>query len=712
MMKVILALLLGVLAVSAQSSQTGITSIANDTRQLTFGYKASNVGTNNVFSDGSGIVFRANPYGAVTGLYYVSTDSDSDLNVKRISQEFVALNGNVVRHVLSPNDAWVVYYGQQINYVDAPRVFFSVPSRGGTIEKVSGVVPYSTANNGNSIIFKPDSSRISWYANIQPSRSTNVNAQDIYTNTQDGKNLVRLNPDLMQNVTETRNKAANLATCFGGATANDEGVIFKANPGKKGLDDQLNLYYVNWDGSNLVQMSPSNSETTNPNTARYTSSLSASNVCGKWSADKQYIVYTSDELVQNQFDLFSFNRDTKVRKKINLKVDDGRDVFQTQYKITADSKNVVYAVQDAGSSNIGLYSTDIAGVQNVKLNTGLTSSSNFKVSSDSKWVIYTVDVGATKELYASKIGVEGNRIKISPNTVAGTVGVVSEFNFVTGTGNATNMVVYRMNTNVDGTLDLYVAALPAVDAPTGSNGASIARLTSGLTSPGVNGGFGGSTGYKVSSDNKYLVFRARITALNPAPGSIIQYSVFKVPVDGSAGQVLLAPKSFSNGLQTASTFLLSSLNSGYVVTRVTDGSVTNSDKVYSVTLGEEVEQLRDLTPVRSDGLLFASSSLASYEVHPNQNQIIYRASFPEPAETAPGFWSISINGGDLVKISFDGQDAKTQGPTASKTFLPDGNILYTGNIILTSITDYIRNRSPASYVAPALCLIAATLMMF
>lgn len=692
------------------SAQAAITSIANDTKQLTYGFRVNTLF--GVLTNQNGIVFTANPLGSVNRLYYVPMSADKEGQVRRISQENVAEGtgfGGIAGFRISPNDGWVVFYGAQTTYVGAPTVIFSVSPTGGAIEKISGVVPQSNSVNTGSIIFQPNSRWVSWYSSVRPASSGY--AQDIFSNVQSGGSHRRISPDLRQNSTLVLTKRSVRSECDG--LYPNEGQIILANPGNAGVDDPLNLYIAAWDGSSLIQMSPAAG-----NVARFTG-LSSSN-CGRWSPDRKYVVYTADEIVVDQKDLFSFNVDTKVRKKINIATAAGNDVTSSMFKITPDSKNVVYTSRDAGTGDISLYSIDIAGATNVKLNGLLSSSSNFKISSDSKWVIYTVTVTGTPnslELYASQIGVSGHKIKISPNTVASTTGVVSgAFDYAYPSGlNSSNFVLFKTTTNIDGTQDLYAAALPKVDAATGSNGATIVKLSSGMLTPGVPGSFNSNSGYQLSSDSKWVIFRGRITAFpNPAvPGSVTQYSVFKVSLDGSKAQALLAPKSFSSVFQTAANFQVSAYGPGYVVTQVTDTAVLQPDRMWSTTLTEATEAYVDLTPVRADGLVFTSGSMSSWRIHTNGNQVMYQMSFPSSMSTRYGFWSISIKGGDLVKISFDGQDPLTQGPASSlagTTILKNGDILYMGDRILNGVNDYIRNRSPASYLVPAVVLLVACML--
>jgi Tol biopolymer transport system component len=172
------------------------------------------------------------------------------------------------------------------------------------------------------------------------------------------------------------------------------------------------------------------------------------------SPNSQYVVFTADIDVDDQYELYSVSITGSVPVKLNPPLVAGGAV--SRLSITPDGSRVIYTADQDVDERAELYSVPIAGGPALKLNGPLVSGGNvginFGIAADTDRVVYTADQQSNDviELYSVPIG-GGAFVKLNPPLVSG--GDLSTFGFEIDP--VSDRVVYRADQDTNDLSELY-----------------------------------------------------------------------------------------------------------------------------------------------------------------------------------------------------------------------------------------------------------------
>jgi Tol biopolymer transport system component len=172
------------------------------------------------------------------------------------------------------------------------------------------------------------------------------------------------------------------------------------------------------------------------------------------SPNSQYVVFTADIDVDDQYNLYSVPITGSVPVKLNPPLVAGGDVIY--FSITPDSSRVIYIADQDVDERIELYNVPIAGGPALKLNGPLVSGGNvgikFSIAADTGRVVYTADQQSNDviELYSVPLG-GGAFVKLNPPLASG--GDLSPFGFEIDP--VSDRVVYSADQDTDTLVELY-----------------------------------------------------------------------------------------------------------------------------------------------------------------------------------------------------------------------------------------------------------------
>lgn len=178
-------------------------------------------------------------------------------------------------------------------------------------------------------------------------------------------------------------------------------------------------------------------------------------VSSRFSPDGQYLVYASDQEVNEQFEIFSVPAGGGDVTRLNTALTfSGADVGL--FEISPDSQWVVYRADSAQDERLELFSVPITGGTPVRLNASLPSGGDilsYSISPDSTRVVYTADqiVNDRVELFSVPIG-GGAVQRLNSQLPAG--GSVEQFSV----SSDSQRVVYIADRDAAGNNGLYSAA--------------------------------------------------------------------------------------------------------------------------------------------------------------------------------------------------------------------------------------------------------------
>jgi Tol biopolymer transport system component len=171
------------------------------------------------------------------------------------------------------------------------------------------------------------------------------------------------------------------------------------------------------------------------------------------SPNSQYVVFTADIDVDDQYDLYSAPITGNVPVKLNPPLAAGGAVHF--FQISPDSSHVIYRADQEVDERAELYSVPIAGGPALKLNGPIVSGGNvstFKIAADTGRVVYTADQQSNDviELYSVPIGGSAF-VKLNPPLASG--GDLSPFGFEIDP--VSDRIVYSADQDTNDLYELY-----------------------------------------------------------------------------------------------------------------------------------------------------------------------------------------------------------------------------------------------------------------
>ena len=312
------------------------------------------------------------------------------------------------------------------------------------------------------------------------------------------------------------------------------------------------------------------------------------------SEDSKTVLYLADQEVDGVHELYSVPITGGTPIKLNpALVDVGI------YKLTSDSTTVVYTAKKITEDVFEFFSVPTTGGEPVRLTTRFFDSfgvHTFQLTSNDNTVLYVADqnnVGA-RELFSVSIS-GGPPIKLSGPLVSGGNVDFSLFEFQVTTDN--KMVVYVADQEIDGLNELYTVPIIG-GAPIKLNAESL-----------INGFGSLETRFEISPDGKMVVYTLD---QDPSDGN----ELYSVPIAGGIPVKL-------NSRSTSSRFGFSnfqiSADSKIVVYRYFTGTIDNSGSSELLSV-----PITGGAPVKIHSSTQDGGQVLSFQVSPNASHVVYR----------------------------------------------------------------------------------------
>ncbi len=333
------------------------------------------------------------------------------------------------------------------------------------------------------------------------------------------------------------------------------------------------------------------------------------------SADSRRVVYRADQDVDEVSELYSVPIAGGTTVKLNGILAAGGYV-SSDFQLSGDSSRAVYrADQDTDAVN-ELYSVPIAGGTPTQLNGSLPVNGNvmdFEISADGARVAYRADqeIDEVRELYVVPI-TGGAELKLNGGLATG--GDVSATYVVSPDG---RRVVYRADQDTDGVYEVY--GIPV------AGGAGVK-----LNGPLVDGGDAASL--KISPDGGRVVYVA------DQDTNEVQ-ELYSVPITG--GVTVKLNGSLAAGGDVWHEFLIGL--DGARVVYYADQDADNVYELYSVPIaGGDVVKLNGALPA-------GGSVMDGYKLSPDGSRVVYFAD--QDTDGVQELYSVPVEGGDAVKLN-------------------------------------------------------------
>lgn len=363
---------------------------------------------------------------------------------RQVNGSLVA-NGNVSdKFKTSPNGQKVVYLADESTDTVDDLYVVDVPSLSNKINLTN----LALGKRVSHFAISPNSQKVAFLADMN-----NTGRFDLFTVNLDGSNLHQVNLTLASNtqVVEDNFKWAN----------DSVRLVYASSEVTVG---QRNIYVANFDGANRSQingvnnvsktfaLAPDNSRVVyrqnvpDPMIRSVTLAgtndiaLSASSIVGgvfdfKINKNSNKVLYRSNQDIGGTtIELFSVNLDgTGLKLKLNSTIVSGGSVSE-KFEFANDAgTKVVYIADQEVDGMSELYSVNIDGSSNTKLNATLVplgDVTSFKVTADASRVVYLADtaIATVKDLHSVSIN-GGSSTKINSNLIAGEK-VVDQYDLV------------------------------------------------------------------------------------------------------------------------------------------------------------------------------------------------------------------------------------------------------------------------------------------
>ena len=317
----------------------------------------------------------------------------------------------------------------------------------------------------------------------------------------------------------------------------------------------------------------------------------------QFSADSSWVVYTVYYSIANTGkELYGVPIDGSAPPvKLYTPLDDSDSVTQN-YKISADSSQVVFTANHDVQNIIELYTVPIDGsAAPTKLNDTLVSGGNvsaFQISMDNTMVVYLADQDTDNinELY--KVALDGSATPVKLNDTlpsGGSVCAWCDFQITVDS----SRVVYVADQDVVGTNDLYSLPIDGSTLPIKLN----STLPSGSSvSP-----------FKISTDSHHVVYLA---------DQDTQYvdELYSVPIDGSVLPIKLNDTLISGG--EVNNFHIS--GDGNLIVYRADQDVVDLSELFSVPIDGSTD------PIKLNGTLFSDGGVNWYfQISADSTRVVY-----------------------------------------------------------------------------------------
>ena len=316
----------------------------------------------------------------------------------------------------------------------------------------------------------------------------------------------------------------------------------------------------------------------------------------KISPDSRYVVYKADPDADGINELFSVPVDGGTPVKLNVPLPPGFSI--SGFEISPDGSRVAYGVPTGTPRSFDLYSVPVAGPAeaSVLLNGPMIEGGNvlsFQFSPDSSTVVYRADqeTDGVFELYSvPAAGPSGGAIKLNPALTPG--GIVFSFQISPDS----SRVVYMAEQDTDGVLELYSVPLYGP--------ASSVRKVNSTPVPG-----GSTFLYAISPDSSRVVFIADLQTND-------MLEIFSAPITGDpSSEVKLNSSLIPTG--DVKSFAISP-DSRWVVYRA-DQEIDFTKELYSVPIDGPSTSVTKLNePLPSRAIIYA------YEISPDSRYVVYR----------------------------------------------------------------------------------------
>lgn len=357
-------------------------------------------------------------------------------NTHRLNGDLVA-GGHASGYRVSPDGNWVVYIAEQ----DTPDAneLYSVPIQGGTSQRLNSALPSGARVNRYEIT--PDSRRVIFQAPQE-----DVNVWELYSVPIQGpaSAAVKLNPPLPPggDVGFTEFDAVFLIAPDGSR------VVYHADQETGGLNE---LYSVPVEGpaSEGIKLNPPIPQG---------GSLFVIYGAMEISPNSKHVVYRAALDTPGTFEIYSVPIAGPSTATVKLNGVMVPDEQISQFRISPDSSRVVYSGAQLQENVIELFSVPIEGPAStgVKLNKTLTSNGqvgSYKISPDSKRVVYraTQDQAGRDELYSVPIaGPAAQGVKLNEPLVG-----EQDVRFLYYIDATSEYVVYVADQDVDEVFELF-----------------------------------------------------------------------------------------------------------------------------------------------------------------------------------------------------------------------------------------------------------------
>lgn len=311
-------------------------------------------------------------------------------------------------------------------------------------------------------------------------------------------------------------------------------------------------------------------------------------VSARFSPDGQYLVYASDQEVNQQFEIFSVRvtggEVTRLNTQLTLP---GSDVGF--FEISPDGQWVVYRADSEQDNMFEIFSVPIAGGTPVRLNVNLPNGGDirsYKISPDSSRVVYIADQIVSERVELFSVPISGGSVQ-RLNSQLPTDGDVEQFSIDSNSGR----VVYTADRNNTGDRGLYSTSIA-------SGGATPLTTSNDVLD------------FKIRPDGEFVVFRAinssdeiqlyRVATL----GSFVLRLNATLPDGGSVGR-----------------FEISADNSRVVY--LADQNIDDVTELFSVTFAASLR-----TRLNGDLAIAGEEfvgDVAGYQLSPDGQSVLYYA---------------------------------------------------------------------------------------
>lgn len=398
--------------------------------------------------------------------------------------------GNVTITRLSPDGRTVVYRADQ----ETDNVFelFSVPISGGAVVKLNDPLPPDDDVSNGGFRITPDGRNVIY----QDSGSR----AELFSVPISGGEVTRLNNPLPSGGTIIRFRIS----------PDSSTVVYV---GDQDRDNVFELYSVPVEGGAVTKLNPSLSG------ARDVLSTSV-----RISPDSSTVVYRADQDTDDVQELYSVPIGGGTVTKLNSPLPAGGDVDSSEFRISPDSRTVVYIAEQEANNLDELFSVPIGGGPSTRLNSDLPSGGDifsFLLTPDGSRVIYRGEQTTDDIEGLFSVPIAGG--DVTP------LSAPDQSLFFFGIDADSSTVVYQTDTNDNGFDEVF--SVPVI-------GGTPTRLNAPLP-PGHSVSF-----FRLSADGGTVLYT--LANLNESPPSVLgdealPIAFFSVPISGGLATIL-SPK--------------------------------------------------------------------------------------------------------------------------------------------------------------------------